>query len=180
MNPSDSELVTLYLEGNEDALSILFNRHVRSLYRFIYSLVFDSAAADALSQDTFVKVWKSLPSYDHSQKFQTWIFAIAKNTVFDYLRAEGRRFEQQEELFQGLGESDDDSSVKEVAEQQFDRDFLLRSMQYLSEDERMVVLLHYFEDFTLGETAVTVDKNINTVKSLHRRAISKLRKHITE
>src|ERR1700761_954795 len=84
---SDEELIAAYLSGEEAAFGELTQRHLRQVYSFALRLVGDSAAAEDISQETFLKAWKSLQKYDESSsKFKTWLLRIARNTAIDYLR----------------------------------------------------------------------------------------------
>src|ERR1700744_165295 len=87
MDRSDEELITAYLSGEEAAFGELTQRHLRGVYSFALRLVGDAAAADDISQETFLKAWKSLKKYNEkSRKFKTGWLRIAGNTAIDYLR----------------------------------------------------------------------------------------------
>ena len=84
----DSDLIVIYLKGNETALSFLINRHKNRLFNFIYSKVLDRDIADDVFQDTFIKVIRTLKKglYNEEGKFLPWIMRIAHNLVIDYFR----------------------------------------------------------------------------------------------
>ena len=86
MQYSDEQLVQQFLAGDEKAFEKLVEKYLKPLYNFIFQLVRDKDTANDITQDVFVKIWKSISSYDSQKKFSTWIFAIAKNTAFDFLK----------------------------------------------------------------------------------------------
>jgi len=86
MATADEKLVQNYIEGQEKALEALVDRYLRPLYNFVFQLVRDENVTQDIVQEVFVKVWKNASSFDANKKFSTWIFAIAKNTAFDYLK----------------------------------------------------------------------------------------------
>ncbi|MFA6919366.1 MAG: sigma-70 family RNA polymerase sigma factor, partial [Patescibacteria group bacterium] len=82
----DEQLVQQYLSGDEKSLEVLIQKYLKPIYNFVYRYVGDMANAEDLTQEVFVKVWKNIKKFDRKKSFKTWIFCIAKNTAFDYLR----------------------------------------------------------------------------------------------
>src|SRR6266576_2291365 len=84
---SDEELIADYLRGDEAAFGVSTGRHLSGVYSFALRLVGDSAAAEDIAQETFVKAWRSLKKYDSkTSRFKTWVLRIARNTAIDFLR----------------------------------------------------------------------------------------------
>ena len=96
----DSQLVGNYINGCENSLEILVNRHKYKLYNFIYSKVLNKDNAEDLFQETFIKVIKTLKRgvYNEEGKFLPWIMRIAHNLVIDFFRKNKRfpAFDQNE------------------------------------------------------------------------------------
>ena len=88
----DAELVKSYIEGNENSLAILINRHKQKIYSFIYSKVFDRDITEDVFQDTFIKVIRTLKNgkYNEEGKFLPWVMRIAHNLVIDHFRKSNR------------------------------------------------------------------------------------------
>src|SRR5665648_335509 len=85
-NKEDVLLVEACLRGDATAFKILLDKHLKSIYGFLYYLVKDSSQVEDLAQETFIKVWKNLHKFDQRKSFKTWLFAIAKNTALDFLK----------------------------------------------------------------------------------------------
>jgi len=88
---SDGDLLRAYCAGDDDAFSLLYDRHDRSCFAFIRRLLGASgeAIAEDLHQETWVAVSRGAASFDPSRsKFTTWLFTIARNKVMDHFRAE--------------------------------------------------------------------------------------------
>ena len=85
---TDATLVRQYLDGSEDALSKLINRHQRRIYNFIFSKVFDRDITEDIFQDTFIKVIRTLKrgGYNEEGKFLPWVMRISHNLVIDHFR----------------------------------------------------------------------------------------------
>ena len=74
--------------SNQDNLEIeeLVKTNLKPVFNFLNRLVKNIQVAEDLTQETFIKAWKNLKSYDQKRSFKTWIFTIAKNTAFDYFK----------------------------------------------------------------------------------------------
>src|SRR4051812_9271593 len=84
----DNELVQLYIDGTEEALSVLLHRHKRKIYSCIYVVVRDKALTEDIFQDTFFKVIQTLKKNQYSEegKFLPWVLRISRNLIIDHFR----------------------------------------------------------------------------------------------
>ena len=87
---SDQQLVTLALEGQEEAKTEIVRRYRQPVYTAISRLERNAQNAEDLTQDTFLKVFQELQTVRSETKFSAWIFKIANNVALDHLRREGR------------------------------------------------------------------------------------------
>jgi RNA polymerase sigma factor (sigma-70 family) len=85
---SDNELVKLYMNGNEESLSVLVKRHKRRIFSYIYLITRNKALTEDVFQETFFKVIQTLKKqqYNEEGKFLPWILRIAKNLIIDHFR----------------------------------------------------------------------------------------------
>jgi RNA polymerase sigma-70 factor, ECF subfamily len=183
MKKTDEQLVSEYLAGNEAAFKQLVERYLKWLYNFVFQLTQDKAAAEDIVQDVFVKVWKNISSFDSEKKFSTWIFAIAKNTAYDFLK-------KKKSIPFSRFENDDGESILEYIEdetilhshelfQNMDNAKAVQDLlASLPIETRTILLLHYNNGFSLAEIAEILGSRSNTVKSKYRRAILQLRKNM--
>ncbi len=181
MDRSDEELIAAYLAGEETAFGELTNRHLRGVYSFALRLVGDASAAEDISQETFLKAWKSLKKYDvHSSKFKTWLLRIARNTAIDYLRKKKHvplsAFEN-EAGSNVLAETiaDTEELAPQILERLDDARELHATLEELNPKHREILLLYYTNDCTFEEIAAMLGEPTNTVKSRHRRALAALK-----
>lgn len=178
-NKEDSTLVRSYLDGNEIAFKKLLDKYLRSIYGFLYYLTRDSSAVEDLAQETFVKVWKNLRRFDPEKSFKTWLFAIAKNTALDYLK------KKKTTPFSFFEDEDGNSKLENIPEEAIWPDEILERKDATRETElllenipdkyRIILTLHYKEDFSLAEIAEILGRPYNTVKAYHGRALVKLK-----
>jgi RNA polymerase sigma-70 factor (ECF subfamily) len=179
----DEQLVQQYLSGDEKSLEILIQKYLKPIYNFVYRYVGDMANAEDLTQEVFVKVWKNIKKFDRKRNFKTWIFCIAKNTAFDYLRKKKSIPLSNFENDQGDNVlADSLADVAPLPSELFDKADISQkintALNKLSLNYRAVILLRYKEDFKFIEIAEILDESIDTVKSRYRRGLRELRKFL--
>jgi len=179
--PTDTELVERHRQGDVVAFNILITRYTSPLYRFILRLSGEPAVAEDLVQETCVKAWRKLSSFQADRSFKSWIFTIARNTTFDYLKKKKAipfsALDEQspiEESFQDRIE-DIRPLPPELIERADRAQIIEQALQTLPARTRTILLLHEGEDLTFQEIAETVKEPLNTVKSRYRRALITLR-----
>ncbi len=182
MPQDDRQLIYDYLKkGDEKSLEILIQRYLKPVYGFAYRYVGNVQEAEDIAQDVFVKVWKNLKKFKQEKNFKTWVFTIAKNTAFDFLR------KKKAITFSELGNEESESNIlkkfidpsllpDELLEQKGIREIFVKAVGKLFPKYRKVLLLRHEENLTFREIAETLDEPLNTVKSRHRRAVIALKK----
>ena len=183
MEKDEKQLIQDFLAGDDASFEVLVNKYLKSVYNFVYRLTGDASVVEDLTQDTFFKAWKHIRSYDENKPFKVWLFAIAKNTVYDY-------WKKKKTLPFVLFEKEDGSNkLEEVAEDKILPDEVLMRMEaqgeldkklaLLSKQYRLILTMHYLEDLSLNEIAQVLGLSYNTVKSQHKRALSAMKKVFT-
>src|SRR5947207_2738089 len=84
---SSADLVTRACQGDQEAFRLIFERYSRPVISFIYDLVSDRGLAEELTQETFVRAFRSLHTLRQETKLSTWLFGIAKNVAREALRS---------------------------------------------------------------------------------------------
>ena len=177
---SDEELIKAYFSGDAMSLELLVARYLGVVFRFVRSMVWVREDAEDITQEVFVKAWKNLGTFNCEKSFKTWLFAIAKNASFDYLRKKKQlpfsKFEDEQgrnTLHETL--RDTKPSPYEHAESQEFKKTVDVAMAKLSGEERAAVLLRLQEEFSFAQMAEVFGEPLDTVRSRYRRAIIKLR-----
>lgn len=175
VNKSDEKLVALYLSGEEKALEILLERYLTVIYNFIYRLVLNKHTAEDLTQETFFKFWKNLKKVNPNKKLRPWLYVIAKNTTFDYLRKK-KIITKNIDFWENLPDEKIDPA------ENFDQKILSRDLEKalrkLPEIYRAILILHYKNEFSLVEISQILKMPYNTTKSRYRRGLMILKKII--
>ncbi len=179
---TDATLVSTYIQGDENALSILITRHQHRIYSFIYSKVYDKDVAEDVFQDTFIKVINTLKKgkYNEEGKFLPWVMRIAHNLVIDYFRKNKRmpKFENSGDfnIFSVL--SDGDLNVEtQLIKDQIESD-VQELIKELPADQLEVLTMRIYKDMSFKEISERTGVSINTALGRMRYALINLRKII--
>lgn len=184
MEKTDEQLIAQFLQGDESAFAKLLHKYLKHVYNFIYQFVQDAAASEDLAQETFIKAWKNLKHFDQTKNFKVWLFAIAKNTAYDWLK------KKKTIPFAFFEDEEGNNRLENIAQENVLPDELLMQKDVVKELEaglavipakyRLLLLMRYREDFSLAEIAQILHLPYNTVKSSHGRALKSLRKALEE
>ena len=179
----DPTLLRLVTRQDENALGALYDRFSRLVYSMALNVVNDEAAAEEITQDVFLNVWKKASSYDVSHaKVVTWIASIARHRAIDILRARSVRPVNQEFSWEEepLLEIASPLDVEKEAELHQRQQKVRLALTKLPQDQRKVMALAYFGGYSHSEMAKMLNEPIGTVKTRLRLAMQKLRQFLDE
>lgn len=175
MLQDDRQLIADSLLGDDEAFGRLLSKYLSSVYNFIVQLTRDRIAAEDLAQETFIKAWKNLTRFDQRRNFKTWLFAIAKNTTYDFFKKKKSipfSFFEDAEGQSTLDMIDDETvSPETLLEKEEKKEAVEAALESLSEQYRALLTLAYREDFSLAEISEILGVPYNTIKSRHLRAL---------
>jgi RNA polymerase sigma-70 factor (ECF subfamily) len=178
MQATDTELVERVKGGDDDAFRVLVERHSRAIYRSAYRITGNSADADDVVQETFLRAYRAAASFDARATFTTWLHRIAINCSLDLIDSRKRRDGR-------IDDSEDLSFVASTAASP-DRIALGAEMQRaiaaamagLTGNERTAFVLRHFEGMPLEEIGQILGTRLNATKNTVFRAVKKLRQQL--
>jgi len=178
----DALLVKNYIAGDENALTILINRHQSKIYGFIYSKLSDRDISDDIFQDTFIKVIKTLKSnsYNEEGKFLPWVMRISHNLIIDHYRRNKKMpmYRETEEFSIFSIMSDNVPNIEsKLITTQVEND-LRKLIEELPPEQKEVLMMRMYQDLSFKEISETTGVSINTALGRMRYAIMNLRKVI--
>jgi RNA polymerase sigma factor (sigma-70 family) len=185
---NDQELVHLYINGNEPALSTLIHRHKKQIFSHIMQLVKNKAVAEDVFQDTFIKVINTLKkgNYKEEGKFLPWVMRISHNLVMDHFRREQRMLTisgntkdgKDFDIFSVIGIYDKNRE-QEIIERQIEKD-VRKLIDALPDEQKEVLMMRHYFDMSFKEISEQTNVSINTALGRMRYALINLRKMIEE
>jgi len=181
----DTQLMLTARHGDTTGLSLLIEKHYPALVRFCYRKVRDSAAAEDLAQEVFLRVHRSRAKYQPTAKFTTWLYRIAANLTLNWLRDNGR-----ERMHLSIGVSVPAGPALQVADTGIAPDERLmradcatevrRAVDALPERQRRAVVLHNFEELPGADVAAVLCCSHQAVRSMLCRGYSTLRSSLAD
>jgi RNA polymerase sigma-70 factor (ECF subfamily) len=168
MAQPDKETLKKLKNGGLKAFEVIFSFYEKSIYGYIYSMVGHRENAEDLTQEVFLKLYKNAGAIDAENNFKNWLYKIATNTVYDWLRkkrkgAEMFIIDDEENSFETI---DDNSTYLHIE----DAKDLESAINDIKPNYRRVLLLFYYEGMSYEEIADILEVPLNTAKTHIRRA----------
>ncbi len=181
MARSDVQLMLDVKAGDDVSFDCLLQKYRSPLVNFLYRMVRDTATAEDLAQEVFLRVYRARKQYVPSAKFTTWLFRIATNLALNSVR--DSRYRKMEIALDAPVEEDEAPRELPAREMRIDEhmiersraEIIRRAVAALPEKQRAAVLLHKYEEMEYGEIAKILDCSESALKSLLFRAYENLR-----
>ncbi|MDD4516383.1 sigma-70 family RNA polymerase sigma factor [Massilibacteroides sp.] len=166
---TDTYYIRRVQEGDTASFACILDKYSRSVYSLIYRMVNNKEDAEELTQDVFLKVFRSLSGFKGDSSFSTWLYRIAYNTVVSAMRKKKQEFlaieenllnnTTEEDLIEFYGDSNQEERYCQLE----------KALDLLPSEERGIVLLFYMENKTIEEIAGITGLSLTNVKTkLHR------------
>ncbi|MBP7846256.1 MAG: sigma-70 family RNA polymerase sigma factor [Candidatus Pacebacteria bacterium] len=181
--PSDDELIVAYRNGDKLAFDVFYKRHISAVYKSVFLLVKDSALAEDITQNTFIRLLNVVgeDKFRTENNFRAYLVRVAHNLCIDYFRIKKRM------VFIEPDSNKEDSSVfdfiflySENKEDQIisseNKKILREAIKKLPPEQREVVELRYDYELSFWEISILKGESINTWLGRMRYALINLRK----
>jgi RNA polymerase sigma-70 factor (ECF subfamily) len=180
-NLADEEVMQLVGEGDPRAFELLYDRHGSAAFSLAYRMVGDRVAAEDISQEAFLSIWRSRMRYDSARgSVRTWVLGIVHNRAIDALRR-GSVHERRREEFEGVEERHESPERTDVeAARREEARGVRGALDTLPVDQRRTIELAYFGGFSHSQIAELLDEPIGTIKGRMRLGLGKLRDQLSD
>jgi RNA polymerase sigma-70 factor, ECF subfamily len=170
-------------EGDVRAFEQLVELHQRAVIGTVARMLNNVEDAHDVSQQVFVRVWRSAGRYEPSAKFTTWLFTITRNLVFNEMRRRGRKrevsMEEEKETHHREPSASERYQPDTVVAQDELESAIDRAIQSLPEKQRLAVLLRRDQDLPYEDICEILGMSLSAVKSLLFRARNDLKEKLT-
>jgi RNA polymerase sigma-70 factor, ECF subfamily len=173
---TEARLVTQALAGAQQAFEQIVRRYQRPVINFIARLTGDREAAEDLAQETFVKAFRALPTFDTTRRFSSWLLRIAHNTAVDALRRERSR-PKAVPYVTGADHIEHEPAAPSGPDPVEQRDLgraLEAALGRLRPEYRAAILLRYHESLSYDEIATVMSVPAATARTYVHRARKEL------
>ena len=179
---ADEDLMPLMARKDAAAFEVYYDRHGGAAYSLAHRIVGDPQAAEDVTQEAFLSIWRSRARYDPTRgSVRAWTLGIVRNRAIDALRREGGRAPK-------LDHDDDAALQREAAPERTEAEALRRetarqvrgALGALPTEQSQVIELAYFGGFTHSEIARMLKMPLGTVKGRMRLGLEKIRAGFVE
>ena len=177
----DADLARRLRERDAGAMRELYDHYGRLIYSLIQRIVRNSAAAEDLVQETFLRIWNRMPAFDQDRgALGPWVLTVARNRAIDYLRSTDGRMSagalDLDHLEHPGRFCDFDNRALSL-----DRARMLKdAFEKLTPNQKTVIELAYYEGLSQTEMADRMQQPLGTIKTWVRSALKVLREQLTE
>ena len=181
---SDVQLMLDVKAGDERSFELLLRKYRTPLVNFLFRMVRDTAVAEDLAQEVFLRVYRARNEYAPSAKFTTWMFRIATNLALNSVR-DNRHRRMDISVDHSMNAGDEDARPMELPDRaptieqeliaRTRSEMILRAVHALPEKQRAAVLLHKYQELDYDEIARILECSESALKSLLFRAYETLR-----
>ncbi len=178
MVENDVQLIHRILSGDDDAFSLLVQKYQKSVHALVWRKIGDFHIAEEITQDTFLRVYKSLATLKDPNLFAGWLYVIANRLCINWSQENRAVMQSLEDT--SIGEIEESSyrhylsNQRETEASDHHYEIVQKLLQKLPESERTVVTLYYLGEMTAKEIAKFLGVSVNTIKSRIRRARERL------
>ncbi|WP_298237067.1 RNA polymerase sigma factor [uncultured Algibacter sp.] len=164
MTTNDQYYISLVIDGDTNAFSVLVDRYKDLVYTLALRMLKNREEAEEVSQDTFIKIYKSINKFKGDSKFSTWVYKVTYNTCLDRLKKNRKHFndipinEFTEHQVKTI-----DNALDSLEQEEYSK-AIQECIALLPSEDAFLLTLYYFEELSLEEISKAVGLKANNVK----------------
>ncbi len=164
--------------GDEDAYAKLVEAYQLPIFNLAYRMLGNANEAEDAAQETFIRAYNRLHTYDPERKFSSWILSIASHYCIDRLRRRRGPVLSMEEIMGQRWIPDEHPKPEDQALQHEEHAFVRQTLEELPAPYRLVIVLRYWNDLGYEEIAEITNETVSAVKSRLHRAREMMSQHL--
>lgn len=173
--PNETQLIASAKQGNQEAMSALYEFYAQSIYRYISYRVDSQMVAEDITAEVFLRMVRELPSFeDRGLPFGAWLYKIASNLLNDHYRH--TKSKPEVELDESLRNDDTDPFLR--IENAQERQRIAEALQTLPSEYQDVLILRFMRGLSHAEVAQILNKSENALRTIQHRALKALGKKL--
>ncbi|MDQ3022356.1 MAG: sigma-70 family RNA polymerase sigma factor [Bacteroidota bacterium] len=177
INTEDTELINAFTNGNQNAFNIIIRKYQKRVYWIIRKMVLDHDDADDITQEVFLKLYRSLNDFRGESKFFTYVYKIAINYSLNHIIKNKKIITRKVNIEYADLKSHDKKADDQIDSNQRTK-ILEQAIASLPEQQRAVFNMRYYDNLTYDEISDIMDKSIGGMKANYFHAIKKLEKFL--
>ncbi|CAM3457600.1 RNA polymerase sigma factor [Marinicrinis lubricantis] len=177
---TDDQLVKRIAAGDQAAFETLIHRYHAPLQGYLERMLQDAGKAEDFTQETFVRLIRQLRTGRIPEQIVPWLYRVASNLCKDFWKSLKYKYENKSESVEDKEYRDKKPSVVEIYERQETRKELLDMLGQLSETQRQIVILRFYQDLKIQDIADIMGMNLSATKTSLYNALKKLKKYMLQ
>lgn len=166
-------IITRILSGKTDEFTYFLDTYGQQVYSLIVRIVRSEADAEELTQDTFMKCFENLSSFNAKSSFSTWLYRIAYNTAISFTRKKEPELNvYDEKIWNTISDTEIDETINDESEENINK--LYKALTMLQPDERALITLFYEQEKTIQE----IQQILNVKESFIKVKLHRIRKKL--
>ncbi len=161
----------------ERGMRMMMDKYQQRLFATIFKLVGNTEDAADVLQNCFIKAYRAIDSFERKAKLYTWLYRIATNESFTFLRKKKKNRAIGLEEVPGIAAQ---MSSSESIEQEKIETFLQKAIESLPEKQKMVFMLRYYDEMPYEQMAKQLDTSIGGLKASYHHAVKKVETYLKE
>lgn len=182
----ENDLIERLAAGDRPAFREFVERYKRVVYRLAFDLAGNHADAEDISQDVFIKVFRSIGTFRKGSRLNSWLYRVTINACHDFYRRKPREVRAisgvslSDEKAPDLPTLDWSDRPEKGSEASFIQGRIDRALAVVTEQERAAFVLRHYEELDLKSIAATMEVSVGSVKSYLSRGIRKIRSELAD
>lgn len=167
---------------NDSVFHRLYDTYHQDVFQFLIYLVKNRQTAEDLVQEVYVRVLRAYSSFEGKSSEKTWLFSIAKNIAIDHFRKQAVRKKRLFDSFdwETMQLASTDMLPEDLVQLNDEMRTLLVALDDCTGDQKMVIIMRYFQELSIAETSEILNWSEGKVKTTQHRAIKALRERLSD
>lgn len=145
-----------------------------AIFRYAYFQTSDKEVALDISQETFTKTWQYLQKGQEIDNIRAFLYRVARNLIIDYRRK--KKAVSLDKITETGIEFESDDDIEKEKELEFDKEYVLKTLEEIEDKYRDVLILRYVEEMSIKEISESLEKSENNISVIIHRGVEKLKK----
>ncbi|MDD5361589.1 MAG: sigma-70 family RNA polymerase sigma factor [Ignavibacteria bacterium] len=181
LQSSDKDIIEDFLNGNGTAFNLLVLKYRKKVYWVIRKMVIDHDDADDITQEVFLKLYKSLNDFRGDSSLFTYLYKIAINYSLNHLKKNKKKYEREKFLDEDSHNIKDENADTEALVDKSEKEKLLKeAILILPAQQRAVFSLRFYEELSYEDIGKILDKSVGGLKANYFHAFKKIQAFLIE
>jgi len=176
INSDDDLLIDAFKNGNRSAFNLIVRKYQKKIYMTIKKMVFDHDDADDITQEVFIKLYRSLKDFRGESKFFTYLYRIAINYSLNHLNR-NKKLRMRNTEFNETNDSHsrlNGHNIHEIIDEKERSKILKKAIETLPDQQRAVFVMRYYDNMSYDEISKILNKSVGGMKANYFHALKKI------